>query len=459
MIPFHHKQKMTKQFIPSPSQQRAICHKDGPLLVLAGPGSGKTAVMIHRLQHLIEAHQVPPEQILAISFTKASAKELAERFHKLTQNAYPQLVIRTFHSLFYAILRHTYGDFLPRPVQAQTILQALIGNYPDMPWAKVPAKELARLLSEIKNGIYHEEIDPLGDKEQLAFLYTAYEKELRQTGQMDLDDLLLRTKELFVTAPAVRALWQQQFSYILIDEFQDISPLQFEIISMLAAPQNHLFAVGDDDQAIYRFRGADAGFMLDFERHFPGADIQLLETNFRCPDTVVEASMRLIAHNKIRYQKQFVSVKKDGLPICVKKLSSPKEEAAFVAAKAKNRLQKEHDGTAFAVLARNRRQLKPLCEAFADARIPYNVPGGICLTTMHGAKGLEFDEVYILDVNEGFTPYARGGIVINAEEERRLFYVAVTRAKKSLSLLVLENEQEGYRPSRFLREMRIRQQR
>lgn len=446
---------MTKQFIPSPSQQRAICHKDGPLLVLAGPGSGKTAVMIRRLQHLIEVHHVPPEQILAISFTKASAKELAERFHKLTKNAYPQLTIRTFHSLFYAILQHTYGNFLPKPVQAHTVLQTLVKKYPDKLWAKVPVLELTRVLSEIKNGIYHAEVNPLGDTAHLASLYSAYEKELRLTGQMDLDDLLLRTKELLVTAPGVRTLWQQHFSYILIDEFQDISRLQFEIISMLTLPQNNLFAVGDDDQAIYRFRGADAGFMLDFEQYFSGADIQLLETNYRCPDTVVAASMRLIAHNKKRYQKQFVSAKKDGLPIRVKKLPSPQAEASFVAAKARNWLQNGDDGAQFAVLVRNRRQLQPLFSAFSDARIPYNVPGGVRLMTMHGAKGLEFDEVYILDVNEGYTPYARGGIVIDAEEERRLFYVAVTRAKKSLSLLMLENEQEGYRPSRFLREMRI----
>ena len=292
------------------SQTEAVRHTTGPMLVLAGPGSGKTTVITERTKYLIQNHGVDPSHILVITFTKAAAAEMKERFWRLMgQKRYP-VTFGTFHAVFFQILKHAYGFHsgnIAREEQRfqfmQEIVQKMGLEYED------ENEFIGDLLGEVglmKNtGISLEHYYPKNcAKEIFEQIYQGYEQRMRAHRLIDFDDMLVYCQELLAQRKDILSAWQQKFEYILIDEFQDINKVQFDIIKMLARPQDNLFAVGDDDQSIYRFRGAKPELMLGFEKSYPEAKRVLLDVNYRCPREVVESSLRLISHNSQRFEKK-----------------------------------------------------------------------------------------------------------------------------------------------------------
>lgn len=291
------------------SQTEAIGHVKGPMLVLAGPGSGKTLVITERTRNLIVNEQIPPSQILVITFTKAAAKEMQERFlRRMEGKAYP-VTFGTFHAVFFSILKHAYGYKAENIIREEQkylfmreILQKLHLEVED-------EKEfIGGILGEIglvKNtGIPMEHYYPVNCAQEVFHgLYSSYEKKMREKRLIDFDDMLVYCYELLSQRKDILQGWQSRFRYILIDEFQDINKLQFDIVKLLAAPEDNLFVVGDDDQSIYRFRGAKPEIMLGFNKVYPRAKQVLLDTNYRSQSHIVKSALCLIGHNQERFQK------------------------------------------------------------------------------------------------------------------------------------------------------------
>ena len=334
------------------AQSKAISHGEGPMLVLAGPGSGKTLVITQRIRYLIEEYKVEPGQILVITFTKAAALEMQTRFLKLSGDKFYPVNFGTFHAIFFQILKQTYhfdAKSILRENEKHQILREILKTIPEelkssdgccseqnnhdqagkisedsssndssMPHLSGMTEETdeensldtrQRILSEIskiKNTgtiIQKYESEVCG-KEEFIYIYEEYRKVTKSLRKVDFDDMMLLCKELLINRPNVLAAWQKRFSYILIDEFQDINPIQYEIIQMLSKPQDNLFVVGDDDQAIYGFRGSRPEIMLHFKDDYPNAEQVLLNINYRSKKDIVEASKRLICNNKTRFAKE-----------------------------------------------------------------------------------------------------------------------------------------------------------
>jgi len=292
------------------AQQEAVKHKDGPMLVLAGPGSGKTLVITERTKYLINQYKIPENKILVITFTRAAAREMKERFLRTMGKDRTGVNFGTFHSVFFTILRHAYN----------LSTDNIIGEEEKTAWIKdiivrmgleyADEKEFINdLLSEISlvkgNRIelatYYS--TACGD-EVFRSIYREYNKRLRRNNRIDFDDMLLFCYELLEARADILKLWQEKFKYILIDEFQDINILQYEIIKMLAKPENNLFIVGDDDQSIYRFRGAKPEIMMQFPRDYPDSKRILLDINYRSGIEIIKYAGSLISHNRMRFSKE-----------------------------------------------------------------------------------------------------------------------------------------------------------
>lgn len=302
------------------AQFAAITHGDGAMLVLAGPGSGKTLVITQRIRYLIEEHQVKPEDILVITFTKAAAVEMQERFLKISNQKGGPVNFGTFHATFFNILKYTYkftaGNIIRERDKCKLIAGILAEAPPEMMcqdanegYAQDTDNDLIqRLLAEISkvknNGICPQKFaSETLPQTAFEYLYDAYKMEMNRRRLIDFDDMVLLCRDLLLARPEVLKLWQERFRYILIDEFQDISPLQYEVVRMIAAPRDNLFIVGDDDQAIYGFRGSKPEIMLNFQKDYPSARQVLLNVNYRSRRDIVETAGRLIAHNKTRFPK------------------------------------------------------------------------------------------------------------------------------------------------------------
>jgi len=303
------------------AQFAAITHGDGAMLVLAGPGSGKTLVITQRIRYLIEEHQVKPEDILVITFTKAAATEMQERFLKISNQKGCPVNFGTFHATFFNILKYTYKfsaeNIIRERDKYQLIAQILSQMPPELMCqdAKQDTVQdtgndtIQRLLSEISkvknHGIRPQELESETiPQAAFEYLFDAYKKEMNRRRRIDFDDMVLLCRDLLLARPEVLKLWQERFRYILIDEFQDICPLQYEVVRLLAAPRDNLFIVGDDDQAIYGFRGSKPEIMLNFQKDYPNAKQVLLNVNYRSKRDIVETAGRLIAHNKTRFPKE-----------------------------------------------------------------------------------------------------------------------------------------------------------
>ncbi len=292
------------------AQSIAISHAKGPMMVLAGPGSGKTLVITERTKRLILDQGVDPAHILVITFTKAAAKEMKERFYRLMgERRYP-VTFGTFHAVFFQILKHAYGFHsgnIIREEQKMALMREIIARmhleYED---ENEFIGDLLGEISLVKNtGIPLAHYYPKNcAKEVFEKIYQAYDGQMKQKRLIDFDDMLVYCSELFGQRKDILSAWQQKFQYILIDEFQDINKIQFDIVKMLAKPEDNLFVVGDDDQSIYRFRGAKPELMLGFEKPYPKAKQVLLDVNYRSCAPVVEASLKLISHNAQRFEKK-----------------------------------------------------------------------------------------------------------------------------------------------------------
>ncbi len=605
------------------SQLSAIQHKDGPMLVLAGPGSGKTATLVERTKNLILEHEVNPSNILVITFTKAAANEMKQRFQKemelcqaenyMRKNS-PQVTFGTFHAIFFMVLKLAYNYNSSNIITDDAKYQAmreLINRYGlEYRDENELMSGIFAEISMIKNSripLEHFYSTQCGEG-VFRKIYRDYEKFLKSHRLIDFDDMLTFTYQLFKERPDILNAWQKKYQYILVDEFQDINQIQYDIVCMMASPKNNLFMVGDDDQSIYRFRGSKPEIMLHVPKDYPDVKQIQLEVNYRCPKEVIEASQRLISYNKERFAKKVVSGKEgsdvtgeisvsQGQPTAkelnFQQFSTQRDEILFIIKEIEARVQKgyalsdiailfrtniqprflmeqlmaynvdfktrdqipnlyEHwiakDIRAYIDIARGSRARKDflmilnkparyisrdsLCEsqvAFdewekmfdeqpwieerieklhydinllekmspyaainyirhgigyddyivdyaqyrnlnkedlfeildelqasargyrnfeawelhiqeyteelrAKAKAKQENPNAVTLSTLHSAKGLEFKSVFIMDANQGITPYKKAVLDKDIEEERRLFYVGMTRAIENLTI-------------------------
>ncbi len=582
------------------SQKRAVAHLSGPMQVLAGPGSGKTTVIVNRIQYLVTVHHVPASSILVVTFSKAAAREMKERFLEKGVLYARQVTFGTFHSIFFGILKHAYGlrgDQILREDQRREFLKQLIGKYmPDLVDDKDLQEDISREISLVKgNGIQPENYHSAGCPDQ-AFqdIFRGYVERCRQERLLDFDDMLVYCYDLLRQREDIRMGWQQRFLYVLVDEFQDINVIQYQTIRMLAGYGDNLFIVGDDDQSIYRFRGARPELMLDFTKNYPRAEQVLLDVNYRCSGQILKASQNMIGHNRRRFSKKITTPNPAGDPVRILEFEDPRQQALYVLKGIQKWQEAGGDTRQTAVLFRTRQEGGQLAGMLVEYQIPFYMrdrlpniyehwiardliayirlalgpkmsrqdflrvmnrpnryisreavcekevhmetlrvfyddrewmwdridemeghlkrlesmppyaavnyirhavgyegylkeyakirgmdpqdlseladqiqesargfedftrwqahmddyteqlkeqaarmekkPQGVTLSTLHSAKGLEYDKVWILDVNEGTIPYKKAKLEAEIEEERRLFYVGMTRARKELVL-------------------------
>jgi DNA helicase-2/ATP-dependent DNA helicase PcrA len=317
------------------AQKDAVNVFRGPGLVLAGPGSGKTAVVTARTERLIK-RGVGPENILVVSFTRAAAKETEQRFKKLMPEI-SGVTFGTFHSVFFKILRFAYGldgSNIIREEQSDRILRELaeeLGIIPDDAGSFICdlKSEIGKVKSSGQDPLKYHSLSI--DASLFPTVFGRYNEELLKRRLYDFDDMLTETLKLFRARPDILEAWRDRYRFIMVDEFQDINPVQYENIKMIAAPQNNLFVVGDDDQSIYGFRGADPGTMVRFAKDFPEAQLIKLSVNHRSGKAVVDAASRVISHNTSRFEKEITAFKKENSAVKVMEFQSLSEETDRIA--------------------------------------------------------------------------------------------------------------------------------
>lgn len=601
-------------------QEEAITHKGGPLMVLAGPGSGKTLVITYRVKWLIENAGVHPSNILVITFTRAAAEEMKKRFFMFDGMANTPVTFGTFHSIFFMILRYAYRYTAANIIREDVKRRYIKEMTENM---EIEIEDENEFLSGIINEISYIKGEMMSlsyyhsnncSDELFAQIYEGYEKRLREENLIDFDDMLVFCYELLKEREDIRTLWQNKFQHILIDEFQDINKVQYEIIRMLAGKGDHLFIVGDDDQSIYRFRGARPEIMLGFEKDYPEAKKVILNTNYRCSEEIVEGAEHLISHNTKRFPKNMQAARGSKVPITFRNLKDAGEECTDILKGIRFYYKKGIPLEDMAVIFRTNTQPRLLVGRLMEYNIPFQMrdvipnifdhwiarniltyiklamgnrdrklflqvmnrpkryisrsmitepqvdlkklkqqtfgkkwlyekidklemdlyllrkmepyaaiqyirngigyedymneyaqfrrmnpddleevlnqiqesakeyhsfeewfayiesygeelrkqmeagrqqKSGVTLTTMHSSKGLEYEVVFVMDINEGVTPHKKAVKEADLEEERRLFYVAVTRAKTYLFLYsVKELYQKDAQISRYIGELR-----
>ena len=579
----------------SSNQKKAIEHGEGPLMVLAGPGSGKTFVITHRIKYLIEGPGINPAHILVVTFSRAAAKEMKDRFEKLCSKSL--VTFGTFHSVFFNLLKTAYG-FSSEQIASDELRYTLIKEL--IKRNSIENEDINTLAGNLLNEIALVKQDNISIKnyysnsissDTFKKIYSDYESELEARGKLDFEDMLSLTYELLSERSDILKAVQNRYRYILVDEFQDINFLQYNIIKLMAGEKQNITVVGDDDQSIYRFRGARPEIMLGFERDFRNVKKVFLDINFRSSTQIVNASTKLISFNNKRFPKSFKAKNGDGAPVSLIEFKNPFLEVNSIIKDIKDYIKSGQDINNIAVLYRTNLSPRLLIERLMRNNIPFtirdaipnlfdhwvakdiisyiklainmgdksdllrisnkpnryisrdslsssranietlfdyyddksymikrivelrehlrtiknlkpatalryirNVVGydeyieeycdmngvesddcysilgdlensaaeynnfndwfvhmdeykdeliearkksnendkGVRLMTFHSSKGLEFDIVYIIDVNEGSVPYKKAKGVDEIEEERRMFYVAMTRARKKL---------------------------
>ena len=475
--------------------QRKAAAIDGPLLIVAGPGTGKTLTIAHRIAYLIR-HNVLPEEILAVTFTNRAAREMRARAGDVIGSDAAKIFMGTFHLLGLKIIKDNRADdFLIYSREDQVkLLKKLMND------STRKARNAVERISRIKNS--------LGDEDRgIQETYQAYEAGLKERNALDFDDLIRIPIRMLQNSETARK-YQDKFKYIIVDEYQDINPVQYQLLKRLAGKTGNVCVVGDADQAIYAFRGADIGNFLNFEKDFPGAKRITLSENYRSSGIIVTAADSLIRHNERRIDKKLVPLKEKGVPVT--SLSVPDEHAEGAA--IIRHIEERMGGTShyqmarsisgradsersfrfsdFAVIFRTNAQARALEQVFAASGIPYQMIGrrssaqmkdieetlvylqslihphdtigpdrsetpeaklltaedlfdpradAVALMTLHMAKGLEFPVVFITGCEDGLIPYAVMKEAVDIEEERRLLYVGMTRAKDELHLIHARN--------------------
>ncbi|WP_418490438.1 ATP-dependent helicase [Frisingicoccus sp.] len=581
------------------AQKKAIEHNRGPMLVLAGPGSGKTLVITRRTQWLIERAGVAPGNILVVTFTRAAAGEMRSRFDRLMDGRHLPVSFGTFHAVFFTILKYAYNyrvENILSEDEKYGIIRDIVHQVDvEMDDEKDFLMNIAGEISQVKGDMMPLEhfYSANCSKDVFEEIYRGYEQKLRRMRRLDYDDMLVQTWQLFKERPDILLAWQKKYTYILIDEFQDINRIQYEVIRMLAKPENNLFVVGDDDQSIYRFRGAKPEILLGFTKDYPEAKMTVLNKNYRSTGAIVSRAEALIRHNEHRYAKHMTAVREQGSEILVKAFQKPADQYLKM---IREIVDLRREGVAWeqiAVIFRTNIQMSGLVEQLMVYNVPFvmrdSVPNiyehwiardifaymniafgsnsradylriinrpnryisrayfdeeivnlanvkdylenrewmlerveqleydlymmasmgpypaiqyirhsigyddylksyamdrgiksddllevldelmdkshayktweewframeqyaetlkirsrqkfeaseGIRLLTMHGAKGLEYEVVYIPDANDGLMPHKKAATESDKEEERRMFYVAMTRAKNDLRI-------------------------
>ncbi len=361
----------------NPSQTKAITHTSGPCLVLAGPGSGKTAVITKRAEYLITECGVPPQRILVVTFTKAAAGEMRTRFEQMTSKKYPGISFGTFHAVFFTILKYAYhynaSSIIQEEVKYQFLREIIARNQIECEDESEFVSNLISEISALKNsGTAAENYYPMHcGKEVFQLLHSEYARYMREHHLIDFDDILVYTKELLEQRTDIRGAWQQKFQYIMVDEFQDINRLQYETVRLLCGDAANLFVVGDDDQSIYRFRGSKPELMLNFPKDYPSAQVVRLSVNYRCPKEVVDRAGRLIRHNKQRFDKQIVSAGADGKAFFLAQFETVKEENQSVIDLIRMQAERGVRYGQMAVLYRTNTQPGPLIAKLMEYNLPF----------------------------------------------------------------------------------------
>lgn len=358
------------------SQIQAISHMDGPAMVLAGPGSGKTTVITHRIKNLIEKAEVRPENILVVTFTKAAAISMQKRFSTLMNGGKGQPVtFGTFHSVFYKILRksrrYETTEILSER-QKTDYIREIIGRY------GISSNDISELSQNINNDIGNikgnmlnaQEYEPsCCKKEDFIKVYNAYNLELKKDGKMDFDDILRECYLLLCENHTILEQWRELYKYILIDEFQDINRIQMNIIELLASPLNNIFVVGDDDQSIYGFRGARPEIMIEFKDYYPEAELIVLNVNYRSTQSIINVAGRVIENNKTRLDKcAHANNDKDFQPD-IRKFRNQVEELKFVVSKIKKYENQGISLSEMAILVRNNSQIQEISSFLKNRKI------------------------------------------------------------------------------------------
>lgn len=412
-------------------QKAAITHKDGPMLVLAGPGSGKTMVLTWRVRYLTEYGKVDPGSILVITFTKAAAAEMKERFLRLTGSTGTRVSFGTFHAVFFQILKLAYGygaeNILREQEKYQFLKEAIFRQ-------KLEPDDEAELISSISAEISRVKNERIRlceykasscDSKSFGAIFNEYDNRLRRSNKIDFDDMLVYCYELLKERPDILGAWQRKFCYILVDEFQDINQIQYDIIRLLAAPQDNLFIVGDDDQSIYRFRGAKPEIMLHFREDYPKAKQVLLDTNYRSTRSIVEGAGRVIAHNKARFPKEIRSKKGEGPAVLSHHFKNQEEEYACIVDKIKTYREKGGSYGDIAVLFRTNTQPRKLLEELISEGIPFR---------MRDSLPNLYDHWVVRDIF-AYLRMAKGG------RKRSDFLQIMNRPKRYLTREGLESEE------------------
>ena len=375
----------------NPEQLRAVKHESGPLLILAGAGSGKTKTLTHRIAYLVSQKNVWPSHILAVTFTNKAAKEMRQRLavllHENPDDRWFMPWMGTFHSICVRILRMdgmALGldkRFVIYDTDDQLSLIKQIMKTHNMTDRDIKPRSVLSAISHAKNDMIDPEAyaasasSPV--QQRIAALFQAYEKALRQAAALDFDDLLLKVVELFKTHPDIRQKWQQQFQHILIDEYQDTNTVQYTLIKLLVGPERNLSVVGDDAQSIYSFRGADYTNILNFERDFPGAVVIKLEQNYRSTGSILHLANSLIQHNVSRTDKNLWTNSGDGAEPQLWQLYSEAEEAQVIANEIRRQLSIGRSPDDIAVLYRTNAQSYAIERALRQNYLPYKIVGGL----------------------------------------------------------------------------------
>lgn len=391
-------------------QKEAVYHTEGPLLILAGAGSGKTRVLTHRVAYLIKEKNVNPWNIMAITFTNKAAGEMRERVDKLVGAGAEQIWVATFHSTCVRILRR-YIDrlgydnrFTIYDTDDQKSIMKEIFKRLEIDTKLYKEKSFMAAISYAKNELltpekYEKTVDGDYYKKRVAQVYYEYQKELKKNNALDFDDLLMKAVELLQKNPDILESYQERFRYIMIDEYQDTNTAQFQFVSLLAQKYKNLCVVGDDDQSIYKFRGANIQNILNFEKVFPNTKTIKLEQNYRSTQNILNVANEVIRHNEGRKQKRLWTQNEVGEKVKSKQFSNNFEEADYVVACVKRKVECENGSYKdFAILYRTNAQSRIFEEKLLNANIPYKIIGGI---NFYARKEIKDILAYLKTINNG----------------------------------------------------------
>ena len=384
-------------------QRAAALHKEGPAMVLAGPGAGKTAVITARVLALTEKYKIDPQEILVITFTRAAAMEMEARYQGMSGAA--GVTFGTFHSVFFRMLRSKYhyeaSDILQEGSRIRILEEIVRRMYPDVPCELGFLQELLSEISRVKNNETSLSDYKSGNgRVNFRAVLSKYDETVRRSRKLDFDDMLVLTKQLLNEEPETLNEYQEKYRYLMVDEFQDINRLQYDIVRMLAEPRKNLFIVGDDDQSIYEFRGADPSIMLNFPKDYPGTRTYRLEMNYRSAPEIVKASGMLIRKNTARFNKTLQPARKESGSIRWTRVKSEREECDAVL----EQIRKAHAAgipyDEIAVLFRTNNGTAAILGALAAEGIPFYTRDRIPNLYRHFAVKPLFS---VLNFSEGHT--------------------------------------------------------